>query len=165
MFAHDAEKRPYNIEIQRADKGAGARRARYNSALIDAKESLPGDDTEKLPETYVIFITENDMMNLEKPLYHIERTVQESGKLFDDGAHIIYVNGKYRGHDPIGSLMHDFSCTKADEMNSKILAKKVRYLKETEKGVQNTDYFPQIKKSIFFTLEIFLYFGKSSSKY
>ncbi|MFR8247953.1 MAG: hypothetical protein ACLVAT_01220 [Lachnospiraceae bacterium] len=27
------------------------------------------------------------------PIYTIERTVQETGKLFDDKAHIVYVNG------------------------------------------------------------------------
>lgn len=32
-------------------------------------------------------------------------------RLFGDGSHILYVNGKYRGNDEIGKLMHDFSCT------------------------------------------------------
>lgn len=31
--------------------------------------------------------------------------------------------------------MHDFNCTKASEMKNKILADKVRYYKETPKGV------------------------------
>jgi len=39
------------------------------------------------------------------------------GRKFDDGAHILYVNGKYRGESEIGKLMHDFSCTNADDMN------------------------------------------------
>ncbi len=28
---------------------------------MDANSILPGDDTEMLPETYVVFITENDV--------------------------------------------------------------------------------------------------------
>ena len=28
---------------------------------------------------------------------------------FDDGCNIMYVNGDYRGDDPLGKLMHDFS--------------------------------------------------------
>ena len=42
------------------------------------------------------------------------------------------MNGQHRGDDPIGSLMHDFSCTKADDMKNKVLANKVRLLKESE---------------------------------
>ena len=124
----------YDIEIQRADKGAGAKRARYNSALMDADETVSGMDTETLPETYVIFITENDVLGGELPLYHIDRTIRELNKPFDDKSHIIYVNGQYRGNDPIGSLMHDFSCTQADDMKNKVLANKARLLKESEQG-------------------------------
>ena len=50
-------------------------------------------------------------------------------------AHILYVNGKYRGDDEVGKLMHDFSCTDPDDMNYEILAKKARYFKQDEKGV------------------------------
>ena len=119
-----------------ADSGAGARRARYNSALMDADATVPKMDTDDLRETYVIFITASDVLGGGLPLYHIERTVQESGKLFDDGAHIIYVNGTYRG-GKIGDLMHDFSCKKPEDMKNAILAEKVRHLKEDDKGVKH----------------------------
>ena len=137
VFARDSEKRPYDIEIQRADEGAGARRARYNSAMMDTDESVTGMDIDELPESYVIFITENDIYGKNKPLYHIERRIQElEYEGFNDGTHIIYVNGKYRGSDAVGSLMHDFSCKKADDMKSKVLAEKTRQLKENTTGVQ-----------------------------
>ncbi len=56
--------------------------------------------------------------------------------MFGDGSHIIYVNGKYRGNDAIGKLMHDFSCTNPDDMYYEVLAKKTRYFKQEEKGVE-----------------------------
>ena len=90
--AKDPSGTVYDIEIQQADKGAGARRARYNTALMDSDETVTGIDTEKLPETYVIFITENDVLGGNLPLYHIDRTVKELAyKNFNDGAHIIFV--------------------------------------------------------------------------
>ena len=55
--------------------------------------------------------------------------------MFGDGSHILYVNGKYRGNDEIGKLMHDCSCTNPDDMNYETLAKKARYFKQNEKGV------------------------------
>ena len=49
------------------------------------------------------------------PLYHIDRYVREAGKLFEDGSHIIYVNGNYKGDDEIGHLMQDFHQTDPDK--------------------------------------------------
>ena len=62
VFARDSKGREYDIEIQRAKDGAEPKRARYNSALMDANALKSGDDFDKLRDTYVIFITENDMM-------------------------------------------------------------------------------------------------------
>ena len=72
-----------------------------------------------------------------QPIYPVERyvTIGENKVLFGDGSHILYVNGKYRGNDEIGKLMHDFSCTNPDDMNYEALAKKARYYKQDEKGV------------------------------
>ena len=116
ILAVDADNRVYNIEIQRSDKGAGVKRARYNSS-------------------YVIFITENDIMKAGLPIYHIDRTVKETGELFGDESHIIYVNSQIKDESALGKLMHDFSCTDAKDMKYKILADRVRYFKEDEKGV------------------------------
>ena len=125
------------MEIQRKDAGAGAKRARHNSSLLDAHILKPGADTEDIPDSYVIFITENDVMKGSQPVYPVERyvTVGEKKVLFGDGSHILYVNGKYRGNDEIGKLMHDFSCTNPDDMNYEALAKRARYYKQDEKGV------------------------------
>ena len=42
ILAIDSHGRVFNVEVQRSDKGAGAKRARYNSALIDANVTEPG---------------------------------------------------------------------------------------------------------------------------
>ena len=63
-------------------------------------------------------------MKGKQPIYPVERyiTIGEEKVLFGDGSHILYVNGKYRGDDEVGKLMHDFSCTDPDDMNYEILA-------------------------------------------
>ena len=53
ILAVDREKHVYNIEVQRSDKGAGVKRARYNSSILDANLTQPGDQYENLNETYV----------------------------------------------------------------------------------------------------------------
>ena len=104
---------------------------------MDADITVPGVDAKNLPESYVIFITENDIFGKGLSLYHINRIVEECNIPFGDESHIIYVNGKYEGDDPIGDLMHDFHCKKADDMKNKLLAERARYLKENEKGVKH----------------------------
>ena len=75
--AEDANGRQMNIEIQRDDRGAARKRARYHSSLLDSNILKSGQDFDDLPETYVIFITENDVLGGDLPIYHIERfTVQ-----------------------------------------------------------------------------------------
>ncbi|MDY6352088.1 MAG: PD-(D/E)XK nuclease family transposase, partial [Lachnospiraceae bacterium] len=48
-----------NVEIQRSDSGADPKRARYHSSILDSHSLKPSEDFTMLPETYVIFITEN----------------------------------------------------------------------------------------------------------
>ena len=136
ILAVDSHNRVFNVEVQRSDRGAGAKRARYNSALIDANVTEPGDQYEDLNETFVIFITENDVMKAGLPIYHIDRVVRETGKLFEDEEHIIYVNSQIKDETKLGRLMHDFSCTDAKDMYNKVLADRVRYFKEDERGVE-----------------------------
>lgn len=135
ILAIDPDGKMYNIEVQRSNKGAGVKRARYNSSLIDANITEPGEEYDKLMETYIIFITENDILKGNFPIYHIDRMIRETGEPFKDGSHIIYVNSKIKDDTAIGRLMHDFYCTSADKMYYSILADRVRYFKENEKGV------------------------------
>lgn len=135
VLATDSERRKFNIEIQRSDKGAGRKRARYNSSMMDVNLLEKGNDFEALPETYVIFITENDVIGLGEAIYEIERCFVKSGKRFGDGSHILYVNGSYRDDSPVGKLMHDFSCTDPSDMCYNVLADRARFFKESKEGI------------------------------
>lgn len=136
IYATDSQGMRYNIEIQRADKGAGAKRARYNSSLIDSNILPAGFEVENLAETYVIFITENDAIGRNQPIYHIDRYIKETEEIFGDGSHIIYVNAAYRDDTELGKLMHDFSVTEPDDMNYKVLSDAANYYKKDKEGIQ-----------------------------
>ncbi len=137
VFARDSQGREYDIEIQRADKGAEPKRARYNSALMDANALKSGENIGKLRDTYVIFITENDVMGDGQDAYSYLRTEEHSGKRLHDGTHIIYVNGATRSTSDIGRLMHDFLCRNAAEMFFDVLRKQVSQFKNSEEGRRN----------------------------
>ena len=134
VFARDSKGREYDIEIQRSNDGAEPRRARYNSALMDANALKSGDDVDKLRDTYVIFITENDVMRRGQEVYVYDRTEKVSGERLGDGTHIIYVNGATRSESDIGKLVHDLLCPDASAMYFEVLRKQVSQFKNSEAG-------------------------------
>ena len=134
--ARDSTGKQFDVEIQQDNEGASPKRARYHSGLMDMNTLNPGQDFEELPESYVIFITRDDILGYGLPIYHIDRQIKELEEAFQDEAHIIYVNSRKQDDTELGRLMHDLHCKKADEMHSPILAKRVYELKETQKGVE-----------------------------
>ena len=134
VLATDRSGKKINIEIQRFDAGAGVKRARFNSAMIDKDCLKKGSSPDELPETWVIFITERDVRGKGKATYCFDRLDIEDGTPLEDEAHIVYVNGEYRGDDPTGHLMHDFMCSNPDDMTYQPLADRTRYFKEKKEG-------------------------------
>ena len=130
----DSTGKQFDVEIQQDNEGASPKRARYHSGLMDMNTLNPGQDFEELPESYVIFITRDDILGYGLPIYHIDRQIKELNEAFQDEAHIIYVNSRKQDDTELGRLMHDLHCKKADEMHSPILAKRVYELKETQKA-------------------------------
>lgn len=123
------------MEIQRAEKGASPHRTRYHSSVMDIENLDAGQEFEELPDTYTIFITEKDFYGKGEPIYVVERINLTTGQNFEDGEHILYVNGEYREESELGKLMHDFNCTEADDMIFGLMAERTRYLKENPEGV------------------------------
>ena len=140
--AKDAKGRHMNIEIQNDDRGATPKRARYHSSVLDSSILKSGQEFDDLPETYVIFITENDVLRGNQPIYHIDRRVAEMDfDPFGDQEHIIYVNAaKDNSETELGKLMHDFKCINPDDMYFKKLAEKPRYFKETDEGARDVQW-------------------------
>ena len=132
----DSRGRQINIEVQQKMEGASPQRARYHSGLLDMNTLNPGQRFEELPESCVIFITLGDGLGYGCPICHIKRKISEVNQDFRDGSYIIYVDSKNQEDTPLGRLMHDFHCSLASEMQSGILAKRVRELKETEEGAK-----------------------------
>ena len=134
--AKDVENNFFNVEIQGENDGASPKRARYHCGLLDMNLLNPGDLFDSLPETYVIFITKNDVLGYNRPISHIQRRIKETEDIFQDGQHILYVNSKKQDDTELGRLMHDLHCKEAGKMYSNILATRVHQLKETEEGVK-----------------------------
>ena len=103
---------------------------------MDIENLDAGQDFEELPDSYTIFITEHDVLGKGLPFYRIERMNLETGEAFNDGSHILYINGEYRDDSELGKLMHDFSCSDPGRMNFPLMEETTRYYKETQEGVE-----------------------------
>ena len=134
ILAEDENGRRFNVEIQRANEGAPAKRARFYSSVLDTVFLQAGHDYEELPESYVIFITENDVLNFNLPIYNIDRTIRQNNADFNDGSHIIYVNSQIQDDTPLGKLMQDMYCTEPAKLNYKEFAPKMEFLKYSKEG-------------------------------
>jgi len=134
VYATDSQGKFYDIEVQNSNDGAVEKRARFNSSMMDSTFLKKSEFYDKLPETYVIFITENDVLKGGLPIYHIDRKITElKNKDFNDGQHIIYVNGSYKGNDALGKLIHDFQEKDPKQMKYEVLSERAEFLK-TEGG-------------------------------
>ena len=153
--AKDSTGKIYNFEVQKDNSGATPQRARYHSSSLDV-EYLPSEtDFVNLPDTYIIFITEKDLCKKGRAIYLIERVDIATGELFNDGEHIIFVNGAYDNPDDdseLAKLIHDFRCTDADQMYLPELANKTRYLKVDPKGVEQMCKLMEEMRTVHFYL-------------
>ncbi len=130
ILAKDNTGKYYNVEVQKKPEGAHMRRARFNSSMMDSRMLKAGQEFSELQDSYMMFITQTDIFGHGIPVYTINRHFEETDDLFDDGSHIIYVNGNYKGEDEVGKLLHDFGCKESKDMYYPELAKGVRHFKE-----------------------------------
>ncbi|MCR4856212.1 MAG: PD-(D/E)XK nuclease family transposase [Erysipelotrichaceae bacterium] len=142
VLANDKEGRLYDIEMQQDNRYAMPKRARYYSSMLDHKSLREKDITDKkmpwlsLPETYVIFFTVKDYFRGGMPVYRVDRYVEEGDlSIFGDDQHIVYVNCSYDDvSSDIGRMIHDLNQSDPACMFNKVLADKVKYMKESEEG-------------------------------
>ena len=128
----------YNIEIQRLPDGASPERARFYSSSFDGISITASQDSKEISENFTIFFTETDYFGKGQPIYCIDRFVEikdENGNVteripFNDRSHIIYINGAYDDiTTELGRLIHDFHCTKYNDMLCPIIKERSEYLK------------------------------------
>ncbi len=134
ILAKDSMGKYYNIEVQKGAEGAHVRRARFNSSMMDSRMLKAGQEFSELRDSYMIFITHTDIFGYGIPIYTVNRYFEEIDIPFNDGSHIVYVNGSYKGEDAIGKLMHDFRCKDSRDMYYSELVKGMKNFKEEEGG-------------------------------
>lgn len=110
------------------------RRARFYSSVLDTQFLQTNRDYNELPDSYIIFITENDVFKKGLPLYSVERVIKEESSDFSDGSYIVYVNSNCRDNTALGRLMQDLYCTEPAKLHYKVFAERMEFLKCSKEG-------------------------------
>ncbi len=118
-----------NIEVQRSNKDSHLRRARFNASSITVKESNTGEKFEKVLELYIVYVTEFDFLKGNSTIYHIDKTVRETGEVIDDGLHEIFVNTAINDGSRVADLMSLFTSKKINSDTFPAITKRFNELK------------------------------------
>ena len=136
VVAEDSTGRVYNIEVQQADNQDHARRVRYYESMLDTTCLEKGTSYEKLPELYVIYLSEKDLWRGGKTLYTVEKKLSGTDIPYDDGVHITYANAEVKDGTEIARTMQYFKESDPMDQSHGALSKRVHYLKCEEGGYQ-----------------------------
>ena len=136
ITAEDDKGTLYEIEIQRLEEPAPARRVRYYSSVMDSELLRKGVSYDKLPEVYLFYISEEDIWRNGQTVYKVQQSLSLGKKQipYDNGLHTIYVNAEIDDGSNIAKLMQYLKTAKAGDTSQGALSEHVNYLKSPEGG-------------------------------
>ena len=114
VYVKDEANTHYDIDMQVAKEENLPKRSRYYHRMLDAHQLKKGDSYEKLAESYVIFICDEEL-HIEKdlPVYYYEyRCKDDSSITLNDGSHVVLVNCCYKENDISEELRNFFDYIK-----------------------------------------------------
>ena len=132
--AEDKQGRIIDLEMQRAVGDVLPKRAVLHMSTIVTNKVHRGDSFGKVPEVWIIFVTETDFAKDGEASHHYQFR-DDNGKLLGDPMHIVMVNGDYKRTDTLeGQVIHDLMTTDPQAILIPEIQKPFADLKETEKG-------------------------------
>lgn len=125
----------YNVEVQNKNQDDHQRRVRYNASCITANMESTGERFKDVPDLIVIYISRFDMFKRGKTVYHVIRTLKETGDEVQNGLEEIYVNTKIDDGSDVARLMKIFTKTdRYDFERFPRVSKRKAQFKEEEEG-------------------------------
>lgn len=124
-----------NIEVQKADNTDHLKRVRYNASCITANITEPGTKFENVPNVCVVFLSDFDIFEKNRTVYHVVSTIKETSTCVEDGLQRIFVNTKVNDNSDTAELMKCFTQTEVHSSKFTALSEAVGYFKSDEKGV------------------------------
>ena len=136
ITAEDDKGTLYEIEIQRLEEPAPARRVRYYSSVMDSELLRKGVSYDKLPEVYLFYLSQKDIWQKGQTVYKLEQSLRFGDELmpYENGLHTLYVNAAIEDGSNIAKLMQYLKTAKVGDTSQGALSAHVNYLKSPEGG-------------------------------
>ena len=129
-----------NIEVQKANDDNHIKRVRYNASVLTANVTETGKQFEFVPDICIIFISAFDLFKGNLPLYHVVKTVKETGQVIEDGLTEVYVNAAVDDGSKLAKLMKVFTKNDVyDEADFPITSEIKARFKKDEGGTVKMD--------------------------
>lgn len=143
VLAEDEDGKIYEIEIQRLEEPAPARRIRFYSSVIDSELLRKGVNYNQLPEVYLFYITQKDIWQQGQTVYKVKQTLSSSIKdiPYDNGLHTIFINAEINDGSKLAQLMQYFKTAKVGDTSQGALSDYVNMLKSPKGGKKIMDEF------------------------
>ena len=135
LLCRDANGDFFAVEVQKADDDHHQKRVRFNISNVDTSLVEKGIPYRELPDVYAIFLSRFDPFHEQKTIYHVDRSLRETGSKVDNGIHELYVNTTVNDGTEIAELMQYFLHSCGTHPKFQKLSQKVHYYKEQQEGV------------------------------
>ena len=135
LLCQDRSGSYFNIEVQKSDDDDHQKRIRFNRSNIDTLFVERGIKYNELPDIYIVFISKFDPFQEKRTIYHINRVLEETGTIVENGTYEVYVNTAVNDGTDIAELMQFFKRSVGEHQKFQKLSKRVKYFKESQEGV------------------------------
>lgn len=108
VYADDQEGSLYNVEMQTTDKGNLPKRSRCYQGQMDVAFLEPGEDFNRLPKSFVIFICTFDPFDRRRYVYTFEERCQEDGEPLGDETCKVFLSTKGENRDEVSEELIQF---------------------------------------------------------
>jgi predicted transposase/invertase (TIGR01784 family) len=157
VYAKDENHTHYNVEMQAVAHAALGKRARYYHSQMDMEFLLSGEDYDRLPKSYVIFVCDFDPFGKQKYCYTFENRCLEDQTLgLKDGSKSIFLSTKGKNEEEVpASLVNFLHFVSADLEESEAdfqdefvaeLQKSVQHIKESREMEEHFMLFQELLK-------------------
>ena len=127
----------YEVEVQKPDDDYHPKRVRYYQAAVDWSLLEKGSKYQDLPELYLLFIMRFDVFGKGKIKYSVNRVIEETGDVADNGVREIYFSTCVKEDSQLGELLQYMNNSNADDMRFGALSEAVKFRKRTKEGVES----------------------------
>ena len=131
-----ADGKKCNVEVQRSDKDDHLRRVRFNASSIAIKDSQMRQKFKKIEDIMVVYISQFDIFNGNRVIYHVDNVIRETGEIVDDGLARVFANTQVKDGTTVSEYLDYFLKKEVNDSKFPELTKRMNYLKYQEGGLQ-----------------------------